>query len=317
MTTLPTQIAYQLEQKPQEQSWLIQQLWTDQAVGIIGGEPKCCKSFLALDMAVSVTAGKLCLGKFKPSKTGRVLLYAAEDALYMVRQRLEGIANARQVPLQQLDIHVVTAPTVRLDLENDRERLAQTVAYLRPTMLVLDPFVRLHRCDENSSSDVAPLLAFLRELQRLWGTAVVVVHHAKKGGSRLRPGQALRGSSEFHAWGDSNLYLCREGKNAKHIVLGIEHRAANSPEPISLDLQENGNELALQVVKLPTNIKTDGHSDAERVLATLNPASEPLTISQIRQRCRMRMKKVCLAVADLAQKGNITKVDGRWIVTPN
>ena len=33
-------------------------------------------------------------------------------------------------------------------------------------LLILDPFVRLHRIDENVSGDVAPLLAFLRDLQR-------------------------------------------------------------------------------------------------------------------------------------------------------
>jgi hypothetical protein len=51
---------------------------------------------------------------------------------------------------------------------------------------------------------------YLRELQRRHDVAVLVVHHAKKGGG-VRAGQALRGSSEFHAWGDSNLYLRRDG----------------------------------------------------------------------------------------------------------
>jgi hypothetical protein len=32
-------------------------LWSHDAVGIVGGEPKCCKSFLALDLAVAVAAG--------------------------------------------------------------------------------------------------------------------------------------------------------------------------------------------------------------------------------------------------------------------
>jgi len=36
--------------------WLIEELWSDQAVGIVGGEPKCCKSFLALDMAVAIAS---------------------------------------------------------------------------------------------------------------------------------------------------------------------------------------------------------------------------------------------------------------------
>ena len=63
-----------------------------------------------------------------------------------------------------------------------------------PRLLILDPFVRLHRIDENASGEVAPLLAYLRELQRRHGLAVLVVHHAK-GAGRARAGQALRGSS--------------------------------------------------------------------------------------------------------------------------
>ncbi len=91
---------------------------------------------------------------------------------------------------------MITAPTVRLDVERDRDALTETVAKLRPRLLVLDPFVRLHRIDENLSGEVAPLLAYLRELQHRYHVAVVLVHHARKGGARMRAGQALRGSSE-------------------------------------------------------------------------------------------------------------------------
>jgi len=47
MSRLPVQIAHQLELAPQAESWLIEKLWSEQAVGIIGGERKCCKAFLA------------------------------------------------------------------------------------------------------------------------------------------------------------------------------------------------------------------------------------------------------------------------------
>ena len=106
---------------------------------------------------------------------------------------------------------MITAPTMR-DLDADRRSLDETVAKLQPRPRVRDPFVRLHRIDENASGEVAPLLAYLRELQRRYGVAVVVVHHAKKGAGHIRAGQALRGSSEFHAWGDSNLEIVRGAK---------------------------------------------------------------------------------------------------------
>jgi hypothetical protein len=164
--SLPTLPAHQLAERPRERRRLIDQLRGDEAVGIVGGEPKSCKSFLALGMAVSVAGGVPCLGSFAPVQTGRVLLYAVEDALHVVRQRLAGIAAAAGRDLADLDIHVITAPSVRLDVERDRDALVETVVELRPKLLVPDPFVRLHRIDENISGEVAPLLAYLRELQR-------------------------------------------------------------------------------------------------------------------------------------------------------
>src|SRR5215831_4393958 len=95
MKALPTTRAAQLApQQRDEQAWLIEGLWSAQAVGIIGGEPKCGKSFLALDLAVAVASGTPCLRHFPTPQCGRVLLFAAEDAAHIVRQRLEGIAAA-------------------------------------------------------------------------------------------------------------------------------------------------------------------------------------------------------------------------------
>jgi len=156
MSMLPVEPAYRLAERADEHRWLVAGLWSEQAVGIVGGEPKCCKSFLALDLAVSVASGTPCLRRFVVPKAGRVLLYAAEDALHIVRRRLDGIAVAAGAMLANLDIQVITVPALRLDLEVDRRNLAETVDRLRPRLLILDPFVRLHRIDENASGEVAP-----------------------------------------------------------------------------------------------------------------------------------------------------------------
>ncbi len=60
MNPLPVQPAWQLADRPEQQRWLVDGLWSEEAVGIIGGEPKCGKSFLALDLAVAVAAGIPC-----------------------------------------------------------------------------------------------------------------------------------------------------------------------------------------------------------------------------------------------------------------
>jgi hypothetical protein len=306
MSLLPISRAHELASASEERRWLIDGLWLEEAVGIIGGEPKCCKSFLALDMAVSVAAARPCLRRFAVSKPGRVLLYAAEDALPTVRARLDGIAHAAGATLKELDILVITKESLRLDLAADQARLLETVDATRPRLLVLDPFVRLHRIDENASAEVAPLLGYLRELQRRFSTAVAVVHHARKGGSHLRAGQALRGSSEFHAWGDSNLYLRRSGER---LTLSVEHRAAASPADLALSLDATGTAVALAVSSDQKDDAPQAISAADRLEQVLAAHNAPLSFAALRSACRMRTQSLCDLLAELTQAGRVAKTE--------
>lgn len=326
MSQLPVVPAYALDERPPERRWLVEGLWSARAVGITGGEPKCCKSFLALDLAVSVASGAPCLGHFPVAEQGRALVYAAEDALHVVRDRLVGICAARGVAFDdRLDVQVITAEAVRIDLPEDRLRLHETVAELRPRLLVLDPFVRLHRGDENAAAEVAPMLAFLRELQRRFDVAVLVVHHARKGAAHARAGQALRGSSEFHAWGDSNLYLRRRGPE---LLLSIEHRAAPSQSDLRVELSEERG-LALRVVggagseppSLPRPTPSPGldrrtrSEPAERVLTVLGAADEPLSGAALREACAMKSAVFWAALPALVAAGRVERTpDGYQLV---
>jgi RecA-family ATPase len=314
--TLPTVRAHHLAVQPQARRWLIEELWADEAVGIVGGEPKCCKSFLALDVAVAVAGGVPCLRRFATAQTGRVLLFAAEDALHVVRQRLAGIARAAGRVLDDLDIHVVTAPSVRLDVERDRDALTATIAELRPKLLVLDPFVRLHRIDENLSGEVAPLLAYLRELQRRFHVAVVLVHHARKGGAKLRAGQALRGSSEFHAWGDSNLYLRRHGDQ---LTLSVEHRAAAAITAVALQLAVEDDAVALTAVA-PSAAAAGAaiaapDTLADKIHAHLAVAAEPMSATALRKLCSVRNATLNTALAELVTAGRVRKDATGYVIS--
>jgi RecA-family ATPase len=160
--------------------WLVEGLWCTNSVGVIGGAPKCAKTWLSLDMALSVATGTPCLGKYAVPEPGPVLVYLAEDALVAVRERIEGMAWHRGLDLDRVEVHVITAPVLRLDQERDRMRLWETTRRLRPRLLVLDPLVRLHGIDENRAGDVAELLAYFRSLQRELGPSVLLVHHTYK-----------------------------------------------------------------------------------------------------------------------------------------
>ncbi len=311
MAPFETRRPCELASLPAERRWLIEALWGHQAVGIVGGEPKCGKSFLALDVALAVASGAPCLRHYPVAHSGPVVLFAAEDALHTVRQRLEGIARAAGVCFATLDIHVITVPALRLDLEDDRRQLADTVSRLRPRLLVLDPFVRLHRVDENAAAEVAPLLAYLRGLQRRFETAVLLVHHARKS-RHARAGQALRGSSELHAWGDSNLYLRR---HRDQLWLSVEHRAAPGAPALALALQGERDAVALRILERPPLPETAPSTPSERVLEALAAAPQPLTRRALRDACRMRAASVGEALTTLLAQGRIVEDVGGFRIS--
>src|ERR1700678_1233669 len=252
--------------------WLVTELWGASAVGVIGGAPKCAKTWLGLDMALSVATGTACLGKYSVPEPGPVLVYLAEDALATVRERIEGMARHRGLDLGSVEVHVITASVLRLDRGADRARLRETTRRLRPRLLLLDPLVRLHGIDENSAGEVAELLAYFRSLQRQLDLSVLLVHHTRKnaaGGGAA--GQGLRGSGDIHAFGDSNLYLRR---TREHLVLSSEHRAAAASAPVSLELvatdaQTTHLELIVEFRDGSTKLTVDGRRRGleEQVLA--------------------------------------------------
>ena len=313
MSILPVQRACQLASTGPQTQWLVEDLWSEQAVGILGGEPKCCKSFLALDVAVSVASGAACLRQFPVRRSGPVLLFPAEDSLAVVRQRLEGIAAAAQVPFDSLPVEVITALSLRLDTPADRTRLGETIQQLRPILLILDPLIRLHRVDENDATQIAALLSYLRELQRQFQLAVMLVHHARKDSHSSRPGQALRGSSELHGWGDSNLYLRRKGSQ---LTLSTEHRAAPSQDHIPLQLTQAGPALALAVAQSAPAQADTPSTPTQRVRQALAGLTQPASLRHLRKLCGMRTEALCSVLAELSTNGEVLRDAGGYQLRP-
>lgn len=312
---LPVLRAADLPTAARSAKWLVEGLWAAEGVGVIGGSPKSCKTWLALDLAVAVASGTPALGRFPVPTAGPVLAYGAEDGPEQLRERLIGITRARALDLADLDLFLLTVPSLRLDSALDRARLEATLERIRPTMLLLDPFVRLHRSDENSAADMAALLGELRDLQRRHRLAIILVHHLRKNASATFGGQALRGSGDLHAWGDSNLYLRRRDD---HLSLSVEHRAAPAPEPFRLVLDDDP-APHLAVVEGDDDAP-DPRADAvlaDRVLALIEASDSPLTRDAIRTELKVRNASLGNALARLRAQSRVVRAADGFRLPPH
>lgn len=314
---LPVLAPGELPERDENRRWLVEGLWPVEGVGIVGGQAKSWKTWMALDLAVSVASRTPCIGAFPTCVSGRVLVYAAEDSLPDIRARLAGICRNRATSLESLNLGVIAVDRLHLNRPDDKDRLEATLDNEKPVLLVLDPFVRLHSSiDENSAGDVSAILGDLRRLQRRHGVAIALVHHARKNGNGMRPGQALRGSSDFHAWGDVNLYLRRKEDIA---ILIVEHRSAASPKPLSIELSAGpkGECPALRAITGPRECDLTARREEEyelrdQLLKALASSSAPVPQRKLRKEVQRRNKTVSEALAQLQAEGLVRHTPKGW-----
>lgn len=287
--------------------WLVRELWQDQAVGIVGGEPKSYKSFVSTQIAVCVASGKPIFGEHE-TQQGRVLMFNAEDRPSMTRNRVHQMCRAMDVNIATLDFHLVNVPALRLDDAEQMERLDRTVGQLKPVLVILDPLRDLHGLDENDAQVVSALLAPLRVMQRVHGCSVMVVHHmAKATEFSRRAGQRLRGSSALHGWIDSAIYLTHKDGAIK---VEPEHRGAPPVDSFTFKVEsEETNEgpaLWLQVQGDDEEVDTKREREAaieNDVVAAIGASRDSLTGREIRKAVKSRPTAVSDAIKRLITGG--------------
>lgn len=316
----PVRRAAELRVAPPDERWHVATLWGYQSVGIVAGCPKSAKTWYALSLAFGVASGIPVFGRFIVHQRGSALIYIAEDQESMVRVRIDALCRYHEIDINELDLKVITVPSMRLDTERDQQRLVDTVDQYPCSMLVIDPLVRIHACDENSTTEIARLLGFLRAIQRTFETALVLVHHTTKRKTE-RAGQSLRGSSDLWAWTDSSAYLRKKKDDEARITLTLEHRSAPAPDPLSLALVSRADGSATHLELL-----SDGGAEeagaparprpiAERALEILRRSSPlPLRKQALRDELRVNNSRLGDALVHLEQAGCVERTTDGWRV---
>ena len=84
---------------------------------------------MCLDMAISVSSGTACLGRFQVKRMGPVLVFMAEDEQHEVRRRVDCICENRGLDVNALDLHLIISDRLFLDDESDRDILRRMIEH--------------------------------------------------------------------------------------------------------------------------------------------------------------------------------------------
>ena len=302
--------------------WLVQNIWQKGTYGLIAGEPKTYKSVQATDLALSVASGRAFLNYFPVDTRGAVLYVQEENNEQTVQDRVFKIAASKGLLTSTPggwalpnDIPLYFSNNCGIDLTqaDSRKRLEDTIKELRPVLLILDPlYMMMGGVDENSAQEVGVILRWLTHLRNAYGLSIVVCHHYNKGGtgSSSRAGQRVRGSSAFHAWVESAIYV-KATTELYTVKLEREFRAFPTMPELTLKLTlGNPGDLTYipQVMNTPTMTEVSDEDTVDKVCASL--AMMPRSAEEIADICKLPIAKVRVILTKMLDIGKVIKVAG-------
>ena len=219
--------------------WLVQDVWTQGGCGFISGAPKSYKSWMALDLAVSVATATPWLGTYEVKSERPVLYLQEEDDLRMVVDRLKSILEGKapdrfwggQVTYNGEDL-VWTGPSHDVPMAMHIQTgfiasdpswqtwLDEVIANNKFSLVIIDT---LGTTAGNIDTDIHgelmnKLLKPLKILAQKHNTAVCLVHHNRKSAGMGRAGNDMLGSVALHAWVDNAVYARSREEDGTIIV---------------------------------------------------------------------------------------------------
>ncbi len=175
------------------------------------GAPGEGKTFVALDQAYHVAAGREWMGR--KVHAGPVLYLAYEGRGGMVKR-----AKALRQKYGEKDVPLfIVGAAFNLREKAGRQELGAVVAQLpaKPVLIVIDTFARaLMGGDENSAQDVGAFNSAIAALIESTGACVMIIHHSGKDKSKgARGSSALLGAIDTEIEVDDDQVIARKQRD--------------------------------------------------------------------------------------------------------
>jgi len=215
-----------------EIEWRIEGILPIPAVGILAGPPGVGKSWMLMDLALEVARGGNWLGKY-PTKKGSVLYIDSENAGILLANRLKKMARCKKMDTEIGNLHFLVGQNISLTRPNSVTQLQDVLDKLRPDLVVIDSFIRMHQSDENSATEMARVSETIMIFRQRFGCSFFIADHTRKEGQARRPDSMLRGSSEKLAFIDSLLTVSH-----KEDCVVVEHAKSRFAQSIPSFLVE-------------------------------------------------------------------------------
>lgn len=176
--------------------WIIPGIFPEQSTVLMYGKPSAGKSFVILDMVLSVATGRDWHGL--PVKRGKVVYAASESGPRGYSKRIRAWEQHAEQRVEGDNFCLVPMP-VNLMSETVVESFIDFLNERKPVSLVVIDTLSKSTLDaksENDNTEMARAVAGAERIARDTGATVVLVHHTGKSGETFRGASSLEGNTD-------------------------------------------------------------------------------------------------------------------------
>jgi hypothetical protein len=198
-----------------EQHDLLEGLVREESVVFLAGEEGSGKSLIAMNLALKVATGQTEFLRYKIKKGGPVLYLNNELGFNDFIDRFKKMSDA-VMPPYNLNLDNFVAPDNVPPLNDYWEELNKKIEEIQPVLVVLDCLYWAHDKKESDNSDMREIMRQFVSLRNIHHTAVLVVHHTKKGTRYEKMhNDNMRGASVFGGASDCVFSFKRSSSDEK------------------------------------------------------------------------------------------------------
>jgi hypothetical protein len=275
-----------------------------EGLSILAGRPKVGKSWMALDVAIAVAAGRICLGERRPIE-GDVLYCALEDNQRRLQRRIDKILGYLGIGWPER--LTLTTSWRRLDKGGVEDVAAWAGSVADPRLVILDTLagVRPIRTRDGYTEDYESLAELHRlSNERGRGLGALVLHHTRKMDAE-DPLDTISGTLGLAGCADTALVIARSPNGTTLYVRGRD--IEESEHAVNFDKH------SCRWTILGSAAEVHRSNERGKILAVLVEARELLGPQQIAERTRMKSDNVRFLLGKMVDAGEVNKTGrGRY-----
>ena len=237
--------------------WLVSPFFSYNSMGFVTGLPETCKTWMMMDLAVSIAAAdqKLWMDRFTVNN-GKVLFIDQERFKGETQRRFSALLNGNGINPDDLKdkLFVRAGKSTKIDMMSSLTAFKRELSKIRPDVVIIDSFATFHSASDTSRQEIQAVLEIIKILRQEFKCSFLFIHHENKmafqeqAENKAPSFGTMAGSIAIPAAAESIMTVVKHG-TGKSMVYHTKSTMASPNEAFMVTVKDlNDSKTAIKVV---------------------------------------------------------------------